>query len=185
MRKARFAFTLAALLIVADQAVKALILHAGREAFPIDVIPGFFRLTFTENRGGVFGMLHAATEPWRTLLLVGVPLAAIVLISVLILRSASADWLSRLGLALILGGAIGNQIDRLRMGFVLDYLDFYVEGNALGDWLLRTFGQNHWYNFNVADSAIVVGAGVLLVDAFLQMRRKPAPPEGSVAGSGD
>jgi signal peptidase II len=182
VRRARFAFVLAALLIVVDQGVKALILRAGRESFPIDVIPGFFRLTFTENRGGVFGMLHAAAEPWRTLLLIGVPLLAIVLVTVLILRSAPEDRLSRLGLAMILGGAIGNQIDRLRMGFVLDYLDFYTEGNALGDWLLRTFGQNHWYNFNVADSAIVVGAGVLLTDALLQLRRKPKE---SAAATGD
>jgi signal peptidase II len=180
VKRARFAFLLAALLILVDQGVKALILRAGREAFPIDVIPGFFRLTFTENRGGVFGMLGTTAEPWRTTFLIGVPLAAIVLITVLILRSASADRLSRFGLALILGGAIGNQIDRLRMGFVLDYLDFYTEGNALGDWLLRTFGQNHWYNFNVADSAIVVGAGVLLTDALLQLRRKP--PEGAASG---
>jgi signal peptidase II len=182
VRRARFAFILAGLLILVDQGVKALILLAGRESFPVDVIPGFFRLTFTENRGGVFGMLHATAEPWRTLFLVGVPLAAIVLITVLIVRSSPEDRLSRFGLALILGGAIGNQIDRLRMGFVLDYLDFYAEGNALGDWLLRTFGQNHWYNFNVADMGIVVGAGVLLTDALLQLRPKPAE---STTDSGD
>jgi signal peptidase II len=167
------AFLLAGVVILLDQAVKLLVLRAGREAFPIDVVPGFFRLTFTENRGGVFGLLRATAEPWHTLLLIGVPVAAIVILTVLIVRSAPADRVSRVGLALILGGAFGNQVDRIRMGFVLDYLDFYTEGNAVGDWLLRTFGQNHWYNFNVADAAICIGAGVLLIDALLQLGRKP------------
>jgi signal peptidase II len=153
-----------------DQATKALVFMAGPESFPIPVIPGFFRLTFVDNRGGVFGMFNTIGEPWHTLLLIGVPVVAVGLLSYLLWRTSPGDRLTRMGLALVLGGAVGNQIDRLRLGYVLDYLDFYLEG-AAGDWLLRTFGQNHWYNFNVADMAICTGAGLLLIDALSQSRR--------------
>lgn len=154
-----------------DQATKALVFLARPESFPISIIPGFFRLTFVDNRGGVFGMFHATSEPWHTLLLIGVPIAAVALLSFLLWRASPGDRLARLGLSLVLGGALGNQIDRLRLGYVLDFLDFYLEGNAVGDWLLRTFGQNHWYNFNVADAAICTGAAFLLIDALSQSRR--------------
>jgi signal peptidase II len=158
VKHARLPFLLAAAVLVADQLVKALILRAGPQAFPIGVIPGFFRITYVRNTGGIFGSFHSLGEPWHTILLVGVPIAAVVLLVVLILRSSPEDRLSRIGLALILGGAIGNQIDRLRLGFVVDFLDFYVK-------------DFHWYNFNIADSAICVGACALLLDAFRHHRR--------------
>lgn len=156
--------------VAADQAIKLAVFTAGEAAFPVQVVPGFFRLTYVKNRGGVFGMLHDAPEPWHTLALIGIPVAAVVVLSWLIWRAAADDRLSRTGLALILGGAVGNQIDRLRLGWVIDYLDVYTEGNALAGWLVRTFGTSHWPNFNLADIAICTGAGLLLLEAVLHAR---------------
>jgi signal peptidase II len=167
-------FGVAGGVVVADQAIKAMVLAAGETAFPVTVIPGFFRLTFVRNRGGVFGLLNAASEPWHTLALVGIPVVAMAVLTALIWRAAAADRLSRLGLALVLGGAFGNQLDRLRLGWVVDYLDVYLEGNVVASWLVRTFGTSHWPNFNLADIAICTGAGALILEGLLHARRERA-----------
>jgi signal peptidase II len=114
------------------------------------VIPGFFDIVRSQNRGVAFGLFSNSTWEWRTALLVAVSVAAIGLVSVMLWNGQRLDRLSQAALALILGGATGNVFDRIVYGQVTDFLDFYI-------------GQYHWYTFNVGDSAIVIGSALLLV----------------------
>jgi signal peptidase II len=145
-------FVLAAAILVADQLTKWAILasFAAGERLPIT---RFFNLVLAYNKGAAFSFL-AGAPGWQTPLFVGVALLAIVVVSVLLVRSPGRRLLC-IGLALILGGALGNVLDRLRLGHVVDFLDFHAFA-----W--------HWPAFNVADSAITVGAGLLILESFLQ-----------------
>ena len=145
-------FGLAALIVVADQLTKWAVLaaFAPGERLPLT---GFFNLVLVFNKGAAFSLL-AAAPGWQTPLFVAIAAVAIVVVSVLLARS-SGDPLVCGGLALILGGALGNLIDRLRYGQVVDFLDFHAFG-----W--------HWPAFNVADSAITIGAGLLIFDSLLR-----------------
>jgi signal peptidase II len=100
------------------------------------------------------------------LLLTLLPIVAIVLIARFLFAAREPDTLSTTSLALILGGAVGNLVDRLVRGEVVDFLDVYAPPSRLADWLVGQFGTAHWPTFNVADSAIVVGAGLMLLGAF-------------------
>jgi signal peptidase II len=115
----------------------------------IPVIPGFFRLTHLENTGAAFSLFADSTSPFKTALLVAFSLAALSVVAVLLWRSRNEFNIITLSLSLILGGALGNLWDRLVNGKVTDFLDFYLS-------------IHHWPPFNVADSAIVVGALLLL-----------------------
>jgi signal peptidase II len=110
----------------------------------LEVIPRLFRLTHLENTGAAFSLFADSRGPWAGRLLVVFSLAAVVVISVLLWKSHNIN-LTTISLALIMGGALGNLWDRLVRGQVTDFLDVYV-------------GPHHWPPFNVADSAIVVGA---------------------------
>jgi len=118
------------------------------------VIPGLFNLVHTENRGLAFGLFSSAVNGWRDLLVTGVGLGVLVLILAVLWKSTPGDRCTQTALALVLGGALGNLWDRLQQGAVTDFLDFY-----LGRW--------HWPAFNVADSAISVGALLLLGSMLL------------------
>ena len=149
-------FALAAAIIVADQLVKWLVLghFAPGES---RAVTGFFNMVLVFNRGAAFSFL-AGADGWQTPLLVGFALVAAAVVSGLIVKDP-AKRLFCLGLALVLGGALGNVIDRLRFGYVVDFLDFHA------------FGA-HWPAFNVADSAITVGAVILFLDSFLPRERR-------------
>lgn len=110
----------------------------------VDVIPGLFRITHLENTGAAFSLFADSPSLWAGRLLVVFSLTAVVVISVLLWKSHAIN-LTTISLALVLGGALGNLWDRLVRGRVTDFLDVYV-------------GTHHWPPFNVADSAIVVGA---------------------------
>ncbi|MGB8129919.1 MAG: signal peptidase II [Candidatus Angelobacter sp.] len=121
----------------------------------INIIPGFFRLTHLENTGAAFSLFADSPSPFRTTLLIAFSVAALAVISVLLWKDRSVFHSGTLALSLILGGAVGNLWDRVSDGKVTDFLDFYI-------------GTHHWPPFNVADSAIVVGALLL----FMRMLRK-------------
>ncbi len=149
MRK--YHFLIAILVVLLDRATKWLVakdisLHDG-----IQIIPGFFRLTHVENRGAAFGLFADSPAQWKITMLVSFSIIALVVVSAMLWRSTHAMASTGIGLALILGGAIGNLWDRLLNGRVVDFLLFYV-------------GQYQWPAFNVADSAIVVGAGLLVFE---------------------
>ena len=126
----------------------------------LPVVPGFFDIIHAQNRGVAFSMFSDAPSEWRSLLLVAISLLAVVIVARILWGADRLDRLSALGFALILGGAAGNVFDRLAWGQVTDFLDFYV-------------GQYHWPTFNVADSAIVIGSGLLLVE-LLRPKRQAA-----------
>jgi len=125
------------------------------------VIPGFFNIVHSENPGVAFGIFAENTSHSRTLLLAGMSIVAILILAAMLWRIDRQDNLTAIGLSLIFGGAIGNVYDRVRAGSVTDFLDFYA-------------GSYHWYTFNLADSAICVGAGLLIVSMLHSNRKKEA-----------
>ncbi len=166
--------------LLADQASKvaADLWLAGRGA--VAVIPGVLNLHYSRNRGGLFGSFSDLGDPWRTLLLSLVPAVAVVAIAVFLARTEESGRGPLAGLALILGGAAGNLVDRALRGEVVDFFDAYASWGPLALWLEERFGTAHWPTFNVADSCIVVGAGLLLFDAFrpaASRARKARTPE--------
>jgi len=144
--------------IVLDQITKAVITEKLFMYGSHKVIDGFFSLVYVMNPGAAFGFLAGAPEMFRYLFFISVTVLAILLIIYYILKSKSQDVLIVISLTLIFGGAVGNLIDRIRFGAVVDFLDFYI-----GSW--------HWPAFNVADSAISVGA-VLMIWEMLVSRKK-------------
>jgi signal peptidase II len=152
MRRRVAWFGLAALIVVGDQLAKWAVLGAFAPGERL-ALTGFFNLVLVFNKGAAFSFL-AGAPGWQTPLFVAVAVVAIVVVSVLLARSPG-DPLLCVGLALILGGATGNLIDRLRFGQVVDFLDFHAFG-----W--------HWPAFNVADSAITIGAAVLIFESLLR-----------------
>jgi signal peptidase II len=124
------------------------------------VIPEFFEIVHSENRGAAFGLFAESTSEWRTVLLIGFSAVALVALVVMLWRTPRLDRITAIALALILGGAMGNVFDRIRWGTVTDFLLFYI-------------GRYQWPAFNAADSAIVIGSSLLLLD-FLKPKRQPA-----------
>jgi signal peptidase II len=127
------------------------------------VIPGFFDIVRAQNRGVAFGLFNESTFQWRTTLLVLVSVAAVAMVSGLIWKARRLDPRSLWGCALILGGAGGNLFDRIVSGRVTDFLDFYIR-------------DYHWPAFNVADSALVVGCGLLFLDMLRPQRQAANVP---------
>jgi len=160
----RYHFLLALFVVGLDRAAKWAVarkipLHDG-----IQIIPGFFRLTHVENRGAAFGLFADSTSGWTVAVLVLFSLVALVIVVALLWRNSHSMNVTGIGLALILGGALGNLWDRLLTGRVVDFLLFYV-------------GPYQWPAFNVADSAIVIGAGLLVFEILFA---KSPVPEKSV-----
>jgi len=117
----------------------------------IQIIPGFFRITHTENTGAAFSLFAESTGPWKTGLLIAFSVSALVVVSILLWRNHPAHVATGIGLSLIMGGALGNLWDRVVRGRVVDFLLLYVK-------------RYQWPVFNLADSAIVVGAGLLVLE---------------------
>lgn len=150
-------------ILALDLATKAWVLANLPLGGGFTVIPGFFDITHVHNPGGAFGFLAGLGAEVRMLLFVAVALAAIALVLVFYWQTPTAERATAFGLALVLGGAVGNLVDRLRFGVVVDFLDVYA-------------GELHWPAFNVADSAISLAVVLAVVDAFWP-RRRPSPPE--------
>jgi signal peptidase II len=157
------ALSIAAVVLALDQATKAWVLHNLPGAPPLSVIPGFFDLTFSRNTGGVFGLLAGAPSFGRWAFFVGSTAVALGVIVVFLKRWGHESRLLTVSLALVAGGALGNLVDRLRFGSVVDFIDWHWRGY-------------HWYTFNIADSAISTGAVLLIVHSLL--------PESSSARAG-
>ncbi|HEX9759530.1 MAG TPA: signal peptidase II [Candidatus Acidoferrales bacterium] len=137
--------------VASDQATKLAVEFWTPESYLREVIPGFFNLVHRHNRGVAFGMLSQFDWPWLGPLLIVFALAAVGFIAWLLATGRAGGWRSVWGLALLAGGAAGNVIDRLLHGGVIDFLEFH-------------WRQYYYPAFNVADTAIVVGAGLVMLE---------------------
>lgn len=142
---------LALAVLVLDQAVKAVVRQRIALNESITIIPGFFDLTRVHNTGTAFGFMNATDFPFKTVILACVAIAALAALGMYAATLPADQWLARTGLALILGGAAGNLIDRVTAGYVVDFVDLYWSG-----W--------HFWAFNVADASITVGVALMILD---------------------
>lgn len=140
----------AGLVVLIDQITKALILNNLPLYNSITVVPGFFNITHIHNPGGAFGFLANQGAGLRKTVFLFVSLLAVCLIFWFYKKTPTTHRILATGFAMIFGGAIGNLIDRVRFGKVVDFLDFYI-------------GNLHWPAFNIADSAITVGIGIFIL----------------------
>ena len=154
------AYGTGAAVLALDRLTKWLIETQGPAFDSFKIIPGFFDIVRSENRGVAFGLFNDSTSEWRTLVLVLLSLAAVIGVSILLWRPDRLDRPSRWGFALILGGAAGNVVDRMLYGKVTDFLLLYIR-------------DYQWPAFNVADSAIVIGS-VLLALGLLRPKTQAA-----------
>jgi signal peptidase II len=157
-RKLEIAITIA--VVVLDQVTKAMVRPALALHESVPVIPGLLDLTRVHNTGAAFGMLNAVDFPMKTLVLSLVAMIALGGVAWYAVTVPLTDRLARIGVAGVLGGAIGNLIDRAATGYVLDFVDAYYAG-----W--------HFWAFNVADAAITIGVIFMILDMLGVGRRAP------------
>ncbi len=136
-----------------DQATKEMVERSIPEHAVIPILPRCFNLTHIKNAGAAFGLFSDSPTPWKTALLILVSVALLATVITIVWKNRQLQWEAGVGLALILGGALSNLVDRIRAGRVVDFLDVY-------------FSSYHWPAFNLADSAIVVGAGFLILQVI-------------------
>jgi signal peptidase II len=149
MRK--YLFLISLFILALDRVTKITVAHRLSLHNSISVIPGFFRIIHAENPGAAFGIFADSPSPLKLGLLIAFSIIALLIVSVLLWKNSHTMTSTGIGLAMIVGGAVGNLWDRLVSRHVVDFLLFYV-------------GQHQWPAFNVADSAIVVGAGLLVLE---------------------
>jgi signal peptidase II len=121
------------------------------------IIPGLLNVVHTRNPGVAFGLFADSGKPWMAPILILFSVTVIALLLWMLASGRAGGRLAQCGLALILGGAVGNALDRALRHSVTDFIDFYI-------------GSHHWYTFNIADSAIVVGAGLVILELFRDWR---------------
>ena len=154
------------LILLLDQITKFYVDSSMRLHDSIPVIQGLFSITYVRNPGAAFGFLADASPLFRSIFFVAVTVLAIILVMHYIWKSRAEEPFMTFALALILSGAFGNLIDRIRFGEVIDFLDVYIS-------------TTHWPAFNVADSAISVGAIILFIELTRRGRERQTDSKGS------
>ena len=158
---ARILYFLVALIVVLlDRWTKHLVAQRIALYSHIQIIPGFFQLTHTENTGAAFSLFADSPAPWKTAMLIAFSGIALVVVSILLLKNHHAQVATGIGLSLIMGGALGNLWDRVARGRVVDFLLVYYK-------------RYQWPVFNLADSAIVIGAGLLVLEILFHKGSGP------------
>jgi signal peptidase II len=165
--KRKHYFAIAVIVVVVDQLSKWLVSSRLALHDSVNVIPGLFRLTHVQNQGAAFGILSDSPSEWKLSMLIFFSIFALVVVSTLLWRNSHSINTTGIALSLILGGAIGNLWDRMVAGHVTDFFDVYFRGY-------------HWPAFNIADSAIVVGALLLMAEILFS---KSEASESSTAQS--
>ena len=158
-------------IVAADQISKALVVGSLDLGQSHPLVPGFLHFTHVRNTGMAFGLLSRADIPFKAALVTLLSVAAMGAVTYYALKSTQNERLTRVGLTFILGGAMGNIIDRARLGYVVDFVDVF-------------YRDTHWPAFNVADTCICIGVGLLLLDSFRRRDEEPSP-EAEVAGEPD
>ena len=159
MKKYLVFFCIAIFVVLLDQVSKAFILSNLKLHESIDVINGLFNIVHVRNSGAAFGMFADSSEAFRSIFFLGIGVLALSLIIYYIGQIKNGQTKLLVSLSLIFAGAIGNLIDRIRFGSVIDFIDIYIS----------TF---HWPAFNVADSAITVGAYLMLMEMFRRSKER-------------
>ena len=154
-------FFLALFIVLLDRWSKRLVASRITMYTHIQVIPGFFRITHTENPGAAFSLFADSPAHWKTVMLISFSVIAMIVVSILLWNQSRPFTVTGVALSLILGGAFGNLWDRVAAGRVVDFLDVYY----------RTY---HWPVFNLADSAIVVGASLLVLEIIFGHSKSPS-----------
>ena len=144
---------IAVVVFLGDQVTKAMVERSIPEHSVIPILPRVFNLTHIKNAGAAFGLFSESPAPWKTAVLIVASAALLLTVVAIVWRNRRLQWEAGVGLALILGGALSNLADRIRVGRVVDFLDVYYQ-------------SYHWPAFNLADSAIVVGAGFLILQVI-------------------
>jgi signal peptidase II len=139
------------LVVIVDQATKAAIRATLPLHTSVTVVPGLLDFTHVRNTGAAFGLLNTADFPYKTVVIALVATFALVGVGLYAASLSHHQFIARLGLALILGGAAGNLLDRIAIGSVVDFVDVY-------------WGSWHFWAFNAADSAITVGVAIMMLD---------------------
>jgi signal peptidase II len=168
MTMRKYHILIAALIVLCDRMTKWLVSQKIILHDSIDVIPGMFRLTHVQNQGAAFGLFSDSPSEWRVAMLIMFSFAALAVVSALLWKNGNALNTTAIALSLVFGGALGNLWDRVMSGRVVDFLDFYL-------------GSHHWPAFNIADSAIVVGALLLLSEIFLTPQEEKPQEEKAVS----
>ena len=158
LRQRRLELVVVAVVVVLDQFTKMLVRDALALHDSVEVIPGFLDFTRVHNTGAAFGMLNGVEFAFKTVVMSFVALAALAGVGWYALSVPLGDLVARLGIAGVVGGAVGNLIDRASAGYVLDFVDAYWNG-----W--------HFWAFNVADAAITLGVGCMILDILGLGRR--------------
>jgi len=152
-----------AVVVAVDQLTKAIV----RQVLPLgesrSIVPEFLDLTHVHNTGAAFGLLNAVEFPYKPIVMIAIAAVALVAIAAYATQLGFHERMARFGLALILGGAFGNLIDRAVAGYVVDFVDVY-------------WGATHFWAFNVADSAITIGAILVLLDMIGIARHHASHP---------
>jgi len=161
MNMRKYHIIIAGLIVLCDRMTKWLVAQKIALSDSVDVIPGVFRLTHVQNQGAAFGLFAESPSEWKVAMLIMFSIAALAVVSALLWKNGNALNATAIALSLVFGGALGNLWDRVVSGKVIDFLDFY-------------FGSHHWPAFNIADSAIVVGALLLLSEIFLAPQEEKA-----------
>ncbi|MHB8054767.1 MAG: signal peptidase II [Candidatus Aminicenantales bacterium] len=141
--------SIAALIILLDQAVKALVVKKIPFYGTVEIIPGFLDLTHIHNKGAILGLFNRSGAPWTPILLLVLNAVALILVIFYFSKTTDKERVARLALAMIVGGALGNVVDRLLRGSVIDFIDMHA-------------GKLHWPTYNLADACISIGAILLI-----------------------
>jgi signal peptidase II len=160
-----------AAILALDQATKVLAASRMVPGESIEILPGVLHFTLVRNTGMAFGLLSGLDIPFKSLLMTVLSLAALAAVIYYALRSPRGDSMTYFGLVFILGGALGNIVDRARLGYVIDFVDVF-------------YRDAHWPAFNVADSSICVGVGLLLLDSLRHHEPALEAEPGVAGGSG-
>ncbi|HTY64488.1 MAG TPA: signal peptidase II [Acidobacteriota bacterium] len=145
-------YTVSVLILLIDYLTKWVVRVKLDPNQPFELLPGFLRLSYWENTGVAFGLFDALTSTWKPYILVAMGVAAVIVILVYSAHMPPDRKLMQLSLAIVIGGILGNLVDRVARGSVIDFIEFHI------------YDSFHWPNFNAADSAITIGIALLLID---------------------
>ncbi len=162
MSRRIFYFLFILILLAADQLTKAIVAQKIPFLNSKSIIPGFFNLTHIRNRGAIFGFFSQSGSQFLYIMLTLASLAALAFVVFYFFKTPPSERLMIISLSLILAGALGNLIDRIFRGYVIDFLDFYVK-----KW--------HWPSFNISDASITIGAVFIIFIFFFRRRPKCTP----------